>query len=133
MPSTYGRRHGLPGYDDFRSGVDFATAQRMLWSTSDDPRDWRQKSRGCVLGLMHELKLALYHEMVDRAGGRAPVRKRISHRGRRFVVTYWVNVERKTSTPPPDRIPVRRQIINRGRSMTVTYWTKPKAKEGLAA
>lgn len=66
MASTYGARHGLAGYDTFRTGLRFATVQQMLRVESDDPADWRQKSRGCVLGLWHSIKLALYGQMCDR-------------------------------------------------------------------
>ena len=66
MASTYGARHGLAGYDTFRTGLRFASVQAMLRVESDDPKDWRQKSRGCVLGLWHSIKLALYGQMCDR-------------------------------------------------------------------
>jgi hypothetical protein len=125
--STYGARHGLPGYDQFRTGLDFATAQKMLWVESDDPADWKRKSRGCVLGLMHSLKMTMYREMLDRTGGLAPVRKRIRHTGRVFFVTYWVRAERAAPDCPREgRVPVKKQIVNGGRTMTVTYWIKPE-------
>ena len=66
MASTYGQRHGLAGYDTFRTGLRFATVQAMLRVESEDPADWRQKSRGCVLGLWHSIKLALYGQMCER-------------------------------------------------------------------
>jgi hypothetical protein len=125
MASTYGARHNLPGYDTFRTGLDFETVQRMLWTDSEDQRDWKHKSRGCVLRLWCSIKKSLYEEMLDRTGGRAPVKKKIVHRGRRFVVTYWVKVQ-SPKTSPIGRIPVRKTIINKGRSMTVTYWTNPE-------
>jgi len=65
MASTYGARHGLAGYDAFRTGLRFATVQQMLRVESDDPSCWRQKSRGCVLGLWHSLKMALYDQACD--------------------------------------------------------------------
>jgi hypothetical protein len=65
MSSTYGARHGLEGYDAFRTGLRFATVQGMLRVESEDPRDWRHKSRGCVLGLWHSLKMALYGQACD--------------------------------------------------------------------
>jgi hypothetical protein len=75
MPSTYGARHGLVGYDRFRTGLCFATVSQMLRVESDDPSDWRQKSRGCVLGLWHSLKMALYGQSVDSMLGGPSVRK----------------------------------------------------------
>jgi hypothetical protein len=65
MGSTYGQRHGLSGYDAFRTGLRFAQVQQMLRVESSDPHDWRQKSRGCVLGLWHSLKMALYDRSCD--------------------------------------------------------------------
>lgn len=60
MPSTWGRRHGLEGYDEFRINVSFADARAMLWVESPDSRHWRRKRRGSVLGLLHSLKLSAY-------------------------------------------------------------------------
>jgi hypothetical protein len=37
----------------------------MLRVESDEPSEWRQKSRGCVLGLWHSLKMALYDQACD--------------------------------------------------------------------
>jgi hypothetical protein len=125
MASTYGARHGLPGYDTFKTGLDFATVQKMLWVESEDSADWKQKSRGCVLFLWHKLKLEMYEQMIDRSGGRVPVRKQITHRGHQFWVTYWVKVS-EAKPAPFGKVPVQKQIINRGRPMTVTYWKKPE-------
>ena len=47
-------------YDKFRTGLDFATVRAMLWTPSDDPREWRQKRRKAVLGLWRQLKLEMY-------------------------------------------------------------------------
>jgi hypothetical protein len=58
----------LVPYDEFRTGLTFAEVRRMLWSASDDPRDWRYKSRGVVLGTWHELKQQLYARYVDDLG-----------------------------------------------------------------
>jgi hypothetical protein len=49
-------------YEDFRSGLSFADAKAEMWSGSDDPSDWRSKSRKAVLGYMHERKRALWDE-----------------------------------------------------------------------
>jgi hypothetical protein len=97
----------------------------MLWVESEDPADWKRKSRGCVLGLMHSMKMSMYQEMIERSGGRAPIRKQITHRGHRFTVTYWVKV-RDEKRAPVGKVPVQKQIINRGRTMIVTYWTNPE-------
>jgi hypothetical protein len=69
MSSSYGARYGLAGYDRFRTGLDFASVQRMLRVPSDDPLQWRRKSRGVVLGLWHEIKLALWSQAQDVLAG----------------------------------------------------------------
>ena len=66
MPSSWGARHGLPGFDRFRTGLTFSDVQKMLYVESDDPKHWRCKRRGTVLGLWHDLKLALYEEATRR-------------------------------------------------------------------
>lgn len=74
MASSWGKRNNLPGYDTFRTGLDFATVQKMLWTSSEDPRDWKHKRRGTVLGLWHDLKLALYYDAIAR-GYEVPAKK----------------------------------------------------------
>jgi hypothetical protein len=66
MPSSYGRRHDLPGYDKFKTGLAYRDVVSMLWSSSDDPKEWRRKSRGSVLGLWHRIKMSYYEEAVGR-------------------------------------------------------------------
>lgn len=53
-------------YEDFRTGLTFGTVRQMLWVGSDDPKDWRYKRRGTVLGFWHQIKLQLYAEYEDR-------------------------------------------------------------------
>lgn len=53
-------------YAQFRTGLTFADARAMLWSGSDDATQWRYKRRGAVLGLMHELKQAMWVEFCAR-------------------------------------------------------------------
>ena len=65
MASRYGATHGLPGYDAVKTGLTFSEVKAMLWSASDDPADWRRKSRGCVLGLWHRIKMDLYQQMCE--------------------------------------------------------------------
>lgn len=62
------RSGDLVPYDQFRTGLTFAEVRRMLWSPSENPRDWRYKSRGVVLGTWHELKQQLYARYVDDHG-----------------------------------------------------------------
>lgn len=62
MPSTWGKRHGLPGYDEFRIGMSYAEAYDHLRVS----KKHRFKRPGSVLGYMHELKLELYNQAVDR-------------------------------------------------------------------
>ena len=75
MPSTYGARHGLVGYDRFRTGLSFSAVSSMLRVASDEPSEWRQKSRGCVLGLWHSLKMALYVQSCEVLARGPEVRK----------------------------------------------------------
>jgi hypothetical protein len=44
--------------------MSFSEIQQMLRTESDDPRDWKHKSRGPVLWLWHTIKLDLYYEAV---------------------------------------------------------------------
>jgi hypothetical protein len=63
MPtSTWGKRHDLPGYDKFRSGLTYVDVYAMLRTS----KKHSQKRRGSVLGFWHELKLQLYEQAVDR-------------------------------------------------------------------
>ena len=61
MPSSWGRRHGLPGYDEFRLNMAFRDAYEHLKVS----KKHRYKRRGSVLGYMHEMKLELYEHAVD--------------------------------------------------------------------
>jgi len=65
MASRYGDKHGLPGYDKFRTGLTYRDVWSMLADHSDDPADWRHKKRGTILGHWHQLKLQLYHQAMD--------------------------------------------------------------------
>ena len=52
-------------YEDFRTGLTYRDVYQMLWSGSDDPKDWRYKRRHTVLGCWHQLKLQLYAQYLD--------------------------------------------------------------------
>ena len=68
MSSSWGKRHGLPGYDKFRIGLTYEDARRMLRQSEKhrekhaSPHDRRHT----VLGFLHEMKLQLYEQAVDR-------------------------------------------------------------------
>lgn len=65
MPSTWGKRSGGqygPGYDRFRTGLSYSDVLSMLWSNSEDSKDWKYKRRGTVLGLWHQLKKGMWVE-----------------------------------------------------------------------
>jgi hypothetical protein len=64
MSSSYGRRHGLVGYDDFRTGLTIRDAWAMLTDESSDRGEWRYKRRGTRLRLLCRLKKELYEEAV---------------------------------------------------------------------
>lgn len=70
----------VPNYSDFRTGLTFGQVRQMLWVGSEDPKDWRYKRRGTVLGFWHQLKQQLYAQLLDRveAGQEAPPMTRLS-------------------------------------------------------
>lgn len=61
MPSSWGKRHGLPGYDKFRTGFTYRDAYEELKMS----KKHKGKGRHSVLGYMHERKLELYNRAVD--------------------------------------------------------------------
>ena len=65
MPSRYGKTHGLIGYDEFRTGFTYSEIREMLFCDSPDPKQWRYKTRGVVLGMWHEIKLQMYNQYLD--------------------------------------------------------------------
>jgi hypothetical protein len=68
MPSDWGERHGLPGYDKFRTGVTYQDAREMLRASEKhrDKHNSPHDRRHTVLGFLHELKLQLYEQACDR-------------------------------------------------------------------
>lgn len=68
-------------YESFRTGLSYRDVYAMLWSGSDDPRDWRYKGRHTVLGLWHQLKLQLWEQYLDAAEGEAESREKGADRG----------------------------------------------------
>jgi hypothetical protein len=67
MPSSWGKKHGLPGFDSFRTGLTFEDVRLML-RHSEKHRDKHASPhdrRHTVLGYWHELKLQLYEQAVD--------------------------------------------------------------------
>lgn len=58
-------------YAQFRTGLTFADARRMLWSNSTDTSDWKYKRRGTVLGFMRALKQEMWAEFRARNPDRA--------------------------------------------------------------
>lgn len=65
-------------YDRFRTGLRYRDVYRMLWSPSQDSRDWRYKRRGTVLGLWRQLKLEMWAELHRREDERERERERES-------------------------------------------------------
>ena len=50
-------------YDQFRTGLTFADVRAMLWSYSDNPKDWpKGVSRHTVLGKWRQIKQDMYAE-----------------------------------------------------------------------
>ncbi len=60
--SSYGARQGLPGYDKFRTGLTFQDAYHMLWVDSDNQDDWKRKSWGQILRVLHKIKMEMYEQ-----------------------------------------------------------------------
>ena len=52
-------------YDDFRTGENFQSIVDIMWSSSEDPTEWRHKRRHSVLGFWRELKLKLWREHLE--------------------------------------------------------------------
>ena len=61
MPSKWGKRNDLPGFDKFRTGLTYREVYEMLRTSTKH----KQKRRGSVLGFWHEMKLMLYYRAVD--------------------------------------------------------------------
>ena len=61
MPSSWGKRSDLPGYDRFRTGLTYAEVYEMLKTSTRHSH----KRRGSVLGFWHEIKLQLYERARD--------------------------------------------------------------------
>jgi len=59
-------------YDDFRTGFCYADIYSMFWSYDDDPKTWRNKRRGSVLGKWRELKLKMWAEHLETCRQTAP-------------------------------------------------------------
>jgi len=68
MPSSWGRRRDLPGYDRFRTGLTFEDVRQILRVSEKhvDRHKTPHDRRHTVLGYWHELKLQLYEQAVDR-------------------------------------------------------------------
>ena len=65
MPSSWGKKNDMPGYDSFRTGLTYRDVWEMLRDDSESSASWRHKRRGTILGMWHELKLQLYFRAVD--------------------------------------------------------------------
>ena len=44
-------------YGSFRTGLSYRAVFEMLMDNSEDPADWRNKTRHTILGKWHELKM----------------------------------------------------------------------------
>jgi hypothetical protein len=51
-------------YSKLRTGLTYKDVYGMLWSYSDDPRDWRYKRRNTVLGKWCQIKQQLWEEHI---------------------------------------------------------------------
>lgn len=58
-------------YDEFRTGFTFREIRQMLWSYSDDPKDWHKGvTRRTVLGKWREIKQQMWFEYQNAIRGR---------------------------------------------------------------
>ena len=62
MGSTYGKRRGFPDFDKFKSGLTYQDAYAMLWVDSENQDDWKRKSNGQILRILHRLKVEMYEQ-----------------------------------------------------------------------
>lgn len=53
------------GYDGFRTGLQYGEVRAMMYSSSDDPREWRYRRRHTVLGFWRQLKLQLWQQVLE--------------------------------------------------------------------
>jgi hypothetical protein len=58
-------------YEAFRTGFTYRDVERMLWVDSDNPDDWKRKSRGVVLFLLGKIKREMYEEAQRQAEAEA--------------------------------------------------------------
>jgi hypothetical protein len=52
-------------YADFRTGFTYHDVFAMLWTTSEESRDWRYKRRNTILGKWHQIKVELWERHLD--------------------------------------------------------------------
>lgn len=63
--SQYGAKHGLPGYDRFRTGLTYQDVFDLLKDNEENSSKWRYKRRRTVLGFWHQLKKEMYERAID--------------------------------------------------------------------
>jgi len=61
VPSRWGKKAGLPKYDEFRTGLTYHEVYTMLMTSTKHSH----RRRNSVLGFWHELKLQLYERARD--------------------------------------------------------------------
>lgn len=68
MPSDWGKRNSLRGYDKLRTGLSYEDVRLMLQGSQKHREKHKapHDRRHTVLGLWHELKLQLYEQAIDR-------------------------------------------------------------------
>jgi hypothetical protein len=81
MSSRYGKKRNLPGYDEFRTGLTYRDIWAMLADESDDPADWKRKSRGVILWHWHKIKMDLY----ERATAIMEAQNAVRHKLRFYI------------------------------------------------
>jgi len=128
MSSTYGKKRGFPDFDKFKSGLTYQDAVNMLWVESENQDDWKRKSPGMILRILHRLKIEMYEQAtginVDRDA--APTAGELKEE--EGYPPEWDDVFPEPRTRSDGRQAVRKEICHRGHRFAVTYWIRPDVK-----
>jgi hypothetical protein len=114
MASSYGARHGLPGFDEFRTGLTYQNVFDMLKDESADPREWKYKSRGVILGMWHQIKLELYEEALK--NGYDPNEIPVERNARSGRLGKMPNMRSRILAKRPGKKPNMRRVRTNGRA-----------------
>lgn len=81
-------------YAELRTGLTWEEVRLGLWSVSDDPKEWRYKRRGSVLGKWHQFKQEAWrHHLVECRGARTKERRIDLQRWLKKHLPSWNDTE----------------------------------------